>query len=272
MTKTNNLKVLVACEESQVVTKEFRKLGHEAYSCDVVDCTGGHPEWHIKDDVINHINKDWDMMIAHPPCTYLSISGSRWLYNKDGSRNEDRWEKRELALDFVRILLNAPITHIALENPVSVISSQIRKPDNVIEPYQFGHGETKRTCLWLKNLPNLMPTNIVEGRETKIWNGMRDETGKKLAWNSKEIKTARSKTYKGIAEAIANQWSKYALNYRASLLFFILLSACAKDNDRCITYKVEQYQRGETICNEGICEDTYITEIFCSYYENRKIN
>jgi len=216
MMKKSKLKVLVACEESQAVTKEFRLLGHEAYSCDVIDCSGGHPEWHIKGDVLKELNKGWDLMVAHPPCTYLSISGSRWLYNKDGSKNVERWSNREKALDFVRELLNAPIEHIALENPVSVISSQIRKPDNVIEPYQFGHGETKRTCLWLKNLPKLKPTNIVEGRETKIWNGMRDDTGKKLSWNSEEIKIARSKTYKGIAEAIAMQWSSYVLNLNES--------------------------------------------------------
>jgi len=216
MMKKSKLKVLVACEESQAVTKEFRLLGHEAYSCDVIDCSGGHPEWHIKGDVLKELNKGWDLMVAHPPCTYLSISGSRWLYNKDGSKNVERWINREKALDFVRELLNAPIEHIALENPVSVISSQIRKPDNVIEPYQFGHGETKRTCLWLKNLPKLKPTKIVEGRETKIWNGMKDDTGKKLAWNSKEIKIARSKTYKGIAEAIAMQWSSYVLNLNES--------------------------------------------------------
>jgi len=216
MMKKSKLKVLVACEESQAVTKEFRLLGHEAYSCDVIDCSGGHPEWHIKGDVLKELNKGWDLMVAHPPCTYLSISGSRWLYNKDGSKNIERWSNREKALDFVRQLLNAPIKHIALENPVSVISSQIRKPDNVIEPYQFGHGETKRTCLWLKNLPKLKPTNIVEGRETKIWNGMKDDAGKKLSWNSKEIKIARSKTYKGIAEAIAMQWSSYVLNLNES--------------------------------------------------------
>jgi len=212
MRLNKKLIVLIACEESQFITSQFRLLGHHAFSCDIIDCSGGHPEWHIKDDVLNHLDKKWDLMIAHPPCTYLALSGNRWLYNKDGSKNKERWKNRGKALDFVKQLLDAPIKYIALENPLSVISSQIRKPNQIIQPYMFGHGETKRTCLWLKNLPKLIPTNIVEGREPKIWNGMRDETGKKLAWDSKEIKIARSKTYKGIAEAIATQWSQYILN------------------------------------------------------------
>src|SRR6056300_844065 len=137
------LKVLVACEESQAVTKQFRLLGHEAYSCDILDCSGNNPEWHIKDDVLNHINNKWDLIIAHPPCTYLSVSGNRWLYNKDGSKNEERWKNRLISLKFVQDILNSPVRHIALENPVSVISSQIRKPEQIIQPYMFGDEATK---------------------------------------------------------------------------------------------------------------------------------
>lgn len=203
------MKVLVACEESQAVTKEFRKLGHEAYSCDILPCSGGHPEWHIQGDAIKEAySGKYDLMVAHPPCTYLAVSGARWMYNKDGSVNQDRLEKQNKALFFVKQLMDSPIPRIAIENPVSVISSQIRKPDDIIHPWQFGHGETKRTCLWLKNLPKLKPTNIVEGREERIWN-MKDSNGKKLAWNSAEIKKMRSKTYPGIAKAIATQYSDY---------------------------------------------------------------
>jgi len=203
------MKVLVACEESQAVTKEFRKLGHKAYSCDILPCSGGHPEWHIQGDAIKEAySGKYDLMVAHPPCTYLAVSGARWMYNKDGSVNQDRLEKQNKALFFVKQLMDSPIPRIAIENPVSVISSQIRKPDDIIHPWQFGHGETKRTCLWLKNLPKLKPTNIVEGREERIWN-MKDSNGKKLAWNSAEIKKMRSKTYPGIAKAIATQYSDY---------------------------------------------------------------
>ena len=127
------MKVLVACEESQAVTKEFRKLGHEAYSCDLIPCSGGHPEWHIQGDALEEANsRKYDLMIAHPPCTYLSVSGNRWLYNKDGTKNEERWENRRKALFFVKQLMDAPIKHIAIENPVSVISSEIRKPNVLI--------------------------------------------------------------------------------------------------------------------------------------------
>jgi len=183
------LKILIACEESQAVCKAFRKKGHEAYSCDVLPCSGGHPEWHIQGDAIKEAYRGkYDMMIAHPPCTYLSVSGARWF--------KDRQQEQKLALDFVHKLLNAPIENIALENPISVISSKIRKPDQIIQPWQFGHGETKATCLWLKNLPKLEPTNIVEGRENKIHNMPPSKDRGKL----------RSKTFQGIADAMAEQW------------------------------------------------------------------
>lgn len=188
------MKVLVACEESQEVCKAFRKLGHEAYSCDILDCSGGYPEWHIKGDVLEQLDKNWDLMIAHPPCTHLAVSGARWF--------KDKQIEQEEALLFVNRLLNAPIKYIALENPISIISSKIRKPEQIIQPWMFGHGETKATCLWLKNLPNLVPTNIVKGREQRIH---------KLP-PSKDRGKLRSKTFPGIAKAMAEQWSVYITN------------------------------------------------------------
>jgi len=160
------MKVLIACEESQAITKEFRKLNVEAYSCDILPCSGGHPEWHIQGDAIKEAYSfKYDLMIAHPPCTYLSVSGNRWLYNKDGSRNKERWQNRGKALAFVNLLMNAPIKHIVIENPISVISSQIRKPDQIIQPFMFGDKASKSTCLWLKNLDKIKPTNIVDKGE-----------------------------------------------------------------------------------------------------------
>ena len=204
------MRILIACEESQTITKEYRKLGLESYSCDVLDCSGGHPEWHIKGDALKEAySGKYDLMIAHPPCTYLAVSGNRWLYNKDGSKNIHRWKNRELALEFVRKLMNAPINKIAIENPVSCISLQIRKPNQIIQPYMFGDKATKTTCLWLKNLPLLMPTNIVsKGERTYFKSGKShpkwyaDCFGK----SKEERQRLRSKTFKGIAEAIATQW------------------------------------------------------------------
>jgi site-specific DNA-cytosine methylase len=203
------VKILIACEESQTITKEYRKLGLEAYSCDVLDCSGGHPEWHIKGDAIKEAySGKYDLMIAHPPCTYLAVSGNRWLYNKDKTKNKERWKNRELALDFVRELMNAPIKKIAIENPISCISSQIRKPDQIIQPYMFGDVATKTTCLWLKNLQPLKSTNIVE----PIW--ITTEKGNrfnKLHYDTyllpkKDRWKVRSATFPGIAKAMAEQW------------------------------------------------------------------
>jgi len=182
------MRVLVACEESQRVCIEFRKRGHEAYSCDILPCSGGHPEWHIQGDVLKEIHNGWDLMIAFPPCTHLAISGARWFKDKKKEQAE--------ALDFVYELLHAPIRKIALENPIGVISTQIRKPDQIIQPWQFGHGETKATCLWVKNLPLLKPTNIVSGREHRIHRMAPGPDRAKL----------RSITYQGIADAMAKQW------------------------------------------------------------------
>ena len=210
------MKILVACEESQAVTKELRKLGHEAFSCDLLPCSGGYPEWHYQQDVFEVIGKGWDMMIAHPPCTFLAVSGARWLYNKDGSKNEERWKNQAEALDFVQRLMDAPIDKIAIENPISVISSNIRKPEQIIQPWMFGDKAQKSTCLWLKNLPLLKPTDIVEKGEFIEFISKKGVKKKQPKWyfdalkNAKtpeERRTLRSKTFKGIAEAMAKQWT-----------------------------------------------------------------
>ena len=210
------MKILVACEESQAITKEFRALGHEAYSCDILPCSGGHPEWHLQGDVFGFIDQGWDLMVAHPPCTYLSVSGARHLYNKDGSKNLDRYKNQREALDFVQKLMDSNIPRIAIENPVSVISSQIRKPDQIVQPWMFGDSASKTTCLWLKNLPKLVATNLVEKGEFKEWIDKKSGKMKRQAtWyydaliNAKspeERRSLRSKTFKGIAQAIASQW------------------------------------------------------------------
>tara|TARA_R100001460_G_scaffold70790_1_gene111488 strand:+ start:55 stop:726 length:672 start_codon:yes stop_codon:yes gene_type:complete len=223
------MKVLIACEESQATCKEFRKLGHEAYSCDILEQSGGYPEWHIKGDAIKEAySGKYDLMIAHPPCTYLAVSGARWLYNKDGSKNKERWHNQEQALNFVRKLLNAPIKHIALENPVSVISSHIRKPNQIVQPYMFGDEAQKSTCLWLKNLPLLKPTNIVGKGEFVQFIGKDGKKKKQPKWyfealknakTTEERRTLRSKTFKGMAEAFAEQWGNVQNHNNQKSLF-----------------------------------------------------
>lgn len=222
------LRVLIGCEESQAITKEFRKLGIEAYSCDLLPCSGGHPEWHFQEDIFEVIKREqkFDLMIAHPPCTYLSVAGAWAMYNKDGSINEVRKNNQEDALNFVRELMNVDIKRIAIENPVSVISSQIRKPEQIVHPYHFGDKASKSTCLWLKNLPKLKHTNVVEKGEFKIW--VDKKTGKEkrqATWiydclqqaKSKEhLRTLRSKTFKGMAEAIAKQWTDFLIKEECS--------------------------------------------------------
>lgn len=183
------MKVLLACEESQEVCKAFREIGHEAYSCDIIECSGGHPEWHIQDDALKHL-EGWDLIIAFPPCTDLAVSGARWFEEK---RRDGRQQR---SIDFFMEFVNAPCERIAIENPIGIMSTYYRKPDQIIQPWQFGHGETKATCLWLKNLPLLVPTNIVDGRENRVW---RMPPGKDRA-------KLRSKTYHGIALAMAQQW------------------------------------------------------------------
>ena len=184
------MKVLIACEYSGTVRDAFTALGHDAISCDLLpsDRPGNHHQGDVR-EVLYH---GWDLMIAHPPCTDLAVSGARHFAEKIADGRQQR------ALDFVRLLLDAPIKRIALENPISVISSKIRKPDQIIQPWQFGHGETKATCLWLKNLPALVPTDIVGGREQRIW---------KLP-PTKDRWKIRSTTFQGIADAMAKQWSE----------------------------------------------------------------
>jgi hypothetical protein len=212
------MRILIACEESQAITKAFRNLGHEAYSCDILPCSGGHPEWHLQGDVFGYIDQGWDLMVAHPPCTYLAVSGAMHMYNKDGTVNEERKKNQDEALSFVQALLDAPIKHIALENPISVISSKIRKPDQIVQPWMFGDKFSKSTCLWLKNLPKLVPTDIVDKGDFKEWIDKR--TGKKkrqamwfydafcTAKTAAERRTLRSKTFPGLAKAVAQQWSE----------------------------------------------------------------
>lgn len=183
------MRVLIACEFSGVVRRAFQALGHYAVSCDLLPAEDCSPR-HIVGDVVPVLGDGWDLMIAHPPCTHLAVSGSRWFKDK-------RKEQAE-ALDFVRALMNAPIGKWAIENPISVISSQIRKPDQIIQPWQFGHGEVKATCLWLKGLPPLVPTNVVDGRVARVH---REPPGPER-WKN------RSRTYEGIAAAMAEQWGE----------------------------------------------------------------
>ena len=180
------MRILVACEYSGIVRDAFIARGHDAMSCDLLDTKNPGP--HYSGDVRDVLFDGWDMLIAHPPCTHLAVSGARWFKDKQAEQAE--------SLDFVRLLLDAPIPRICLENPISIISSRIRKPDQIIQPWQFGHGETKATCLWLKNLEPLVPTDIVDGREQRIW---------KMPPSPDRWKE-RSRTFSGIADAMAQQW------------------------------------------------------------------
>jgi hypothetical protein len=207
--KIKPMKILVACEYSGAVRDAFIKKGHNAMSCDLLPTDLPGP--HYQGSVADIINDKWDLMIAHPPCTYLAVSGNRWLYNKDGSKNEERWANRREALDFVRLLINAPINKIAIENPVSCISSEIRKPDQIIQPWQFGDEAQKTTCLWLKNLPKLNPTKIVgKGKMVtyKSGNTMPKWYADAFRLPKAERQKLRSKTFQGIADAMAEQWGK----------------------------------------------------------------
>jgi site-specific DNA-cytosine methylase len=206
------MKILIACEESQEVCKSFRNKGHEAFSCDILDCSGQYPKWHIKDDVFNIINDNWDMMIAFPPCTHLASSGAAHFKKKiqDGRQEE--------AINFFMKLVNSPIKKICIENPIGIMSKFYRKPDQIIQPYFFGDNYKKSTCLWLKNLPLLKYTNVVgkgsfyiskSGKRMPSWShDTVGADGKKLGYNTAEIKKIRNKTFQGIADAMANQWGK----------------------------------------------------------------
>lgn len=200
-------RLLCACEESQAVTIEFRKCGWEAYSCDIQECSGGHPEWHIMGDVIpllngkcrfqtmdgvwHEVEEKWDMIIAFPPCTNLASSGARWFAEKRENGSQ------QASIEFFMMFVSADCDRIAIENPVGIMSSVYRKPDQITQPWHHGHGEQKATCLWLKNLPVLVPTNVVQGREQRVW---------KMP-PSKDRAKLRSRTYPGIARAMAEQWA-----------------------------------------------------------------
>lgn len=220
------MNVLIACEESQAVCTAFRERGHNAFSCDIQACSGGHPEWHICGDVLPLLNGNcfyntmddhyyrldgkWDLIIAHPPCTDLAVSGARWfpVKRKDG--------RQQASIEFFMKFVNAACDRIAIENPIGIMSSIYRKPDQIIQPYQFGHHIRKATCLWLKGLSKLVPTDIVDPGEIDK-NGFtiggalqaaRDENGKIIRWNDPRTAKARSKTFPGIACAMAEQWGE----------------------------------------------------------------
>lgn len=234
--------ILIACEESQRVCTEFRKLGFNAYSCDILPCSGGHPEWHFKQDVLQVIkNKggtletgkeyfiegEWDLMVAHPPCTFLAVSGAKWFYHPDDKdlpidqrrphpNFPNRAKEREEAAKFFMKLAKANIKHIAIENPVGIMNTRFRKPNQIVQPWQFGDSASKKTCLWLKNLPLLVPTDIVDPGEYIEFG-----SGRRLAkWYSdgltktktpEERRIWRSKTFPGFAKAIAEQWGAYLI-------------------------------------------------------------
>ena len=237
------LNVLVACEESQRVCTEFRRLGHNAYSCDLLECSGGHPEWHFKQDVLEiiknkggtlqdgkekYIDGKWDIMIAHPPCTFLAVSGAKWYYHPDDKnlpldqrrphpKFPNRAKDREDGANFFLALANADIHYIAIENPVGIMNTRYRKPDQIVQPYFFGDRASKKTCLWLKNLPQLTPTNMVdEGEFIEFGSGKRlakwYSDGLTKTKTAEERRTWRSKTFPGFAKAIAEQWSEVVVN------------------------------------------------------------
>lgn len=228
------LRLLVCCEESQRVCMAFRARGWEAYSCDIEPCSGGHPEWHILQDVLllingdcifttmdgleHHIEDQWDLLICHPPCTYLTVAGNRWFnVEKYGDKAIKRIKDREDAIDFFMEFINASCEHIAVENPVGIMSTVYRKANQIIQPYYFGDHARKGTCLWLKGLPCLESTNIVDPGEIldggysvgASANYAVDEQGKILRWNDPRTAKARSRTFEGIAKTMADQWGKF---------------------------------------------------------------
>lgn len=202
------MRVLVACEESQEVCKAFRELGHEAYSCDIEPCSGGHPEWHLQCDALEIIKMRWDLIIAHPPCTYLTNAGNKWFKPEYKERFPDREQKREDAVSFFMAFWNADCPRVAIENPQGIMSSRFRKPDQYIEPYMFGDSEKKKTGLWLRGLPALAPTNVVEPIIIECASGAREPRWhmESMHLPPKERSKVRSKTFPGIARAMAEQW------------------------------------------------------------------
>ena len=210
MSQYKIMKILVACEESQEVTKRLRLRGHEAFSCDLLESSGGHPEWHLREDLKGILSQDWDMILAFPPCTYLTVTGNRWFnIEKYGDKAIQRHKDRKEAVDFFMSIAAADCTKIAIENPVGVMSTIWRKPDQIVNPYQFGDAFEKKTCLWLKGLPHLKSTNEVKPPErTRFASGKSMPSWYAEAWKLPKDQRAklRSKTFPGIAEAMANQW------------------------------------------------------------------
>ena len=203
-----DMRVLVACEESQEVCKAFRELGHEAYSCDIIDCSGGHPEWHIKADALEMLKLKWDLIIAHPPCTYLTNAGARWLH-AGGTLNQERYALGMEAREFFMAFYNADCPKIAVENPVPASVFDLPEYNQVIQPYEFGHPYSKKTCLWLKGLAHLKPTQVIEDHVPFISSGTYSKTHDpryKGASRKGGSSKSRSKTFPGIAKAMAEQW------------------------------------------------------------------
>lgn len=222
------IRILIACEESQTVCKAFRERGMEAYSCDIQKCSGGHPEWHSDRDVFDAIASEYiwtqdnkrhwhggfDLMIAHPPCTYLTVTGNKWMKPEFRDRFPDRPRQREEAIEFFLKLYNAPIRHIAVENPVGIMSTTFRKPDQYVHPYHFGDPHSKKTGLWLKNLPKLKHTEVVEPEMYVYKDGRKDPM-----WHVESMKLppaersrVRSKTFQGMADQMAKQWGDFLLS------------------------------------------------------------
>jgi len=210
------MKILIACEESQAVTIEFRKLGHEAYSCDILPCSGGHPEWHLQQDVTGLLKQHWDAIIAFPPCTDLAVSGARHFERKIADGSQQR------SIDFFMLFANSECSNLAIENPVGIMSTKYRKPDQIIQPYEFGDPVKKTTCLWLKNLPALKKGVNVEndviyyvspkGKKMSEFHAKQIIVdGKKYGYNTAQFKKHRSKTFPGIAKAMAEQWGNYLI-------------------------------------------------------------
>lgn len=227
----SNMNILIACEESQAIANAFRKRGFKAYSCDLQECSGGHPEYHIQGDCLSILKTPtkihtcdgkqytipkWDLIIAHPPCTYLTVSGNRWFdVEKYGDKAIERQKNREEAISFFMEFTNLDAEHIAIENPIGVMSTTYRKPDQIIEPWMWGDNTTKKTCLWTKNLPQLIPS-VTEKPEIEYKEWIDPKTGRKkrqamdsYAAFGKDRQKTRSKTYLGTAEAIAEQWGNY---------------------------------------------------------------
>ncbi len=212
----NKLKIIVLCEESQTVTKAFRKLGHEAYSCDTQECSGGYPEWHIQKDALELLKDKWDLIIAHPPCTFMSKAGARWMYPTAGNISQERLEKALNARLFFMEILNSDCKYIAVENPVPLKVVELPLHSQSIQPYEYGHEFSKKTLLWLKGLPNLNPTDIKSDYKPYLpSNTGGKKRGQKYQFKNITQKQS-SKTFEGIAKAMAEQWGEYILNSKTN--------------------------------------------------------